>query len=294
MRSDRGAVGNLIAVALGGAAGAGLLVGAVLGLTGGASLVGEPTVLADAAVASYYDCPDGDALGTVTRGDRVFITGRDASGDWAEIRSPNAPNSRVWMRARQVLPDGATDDLPVFACNVPVEVIAVAVTTTTEASDTTATTEAPQTTTATTAAPPTTGTTAPPPPPPDTTPPSIGQQQASPGTIWEQDGGVFNITCPGGTARQSTVSAVVTDGGGIASVTASWNDILGGHNVTMGASGNTYSTTVGPYPADTWEAVSVAPFDHTFSVTITARDASGNESSTSVNVTAMEIGQCFV
>lgn len=291
MTTERGAIRSLIVVVLGGAAGAGLLVGALLGLTGVASLVGEPAVLADAAVASYYDCPEGEALGTVTRGDRVFITGRDASGDWAEIRSPNAPNSRAWMRARQVLPDGETGDLPVFSCNVPVEVIAASVTTTTEASETTATTEAPETTqtTATTQAPPPTNTTI----AADTMPPAIGQQQASPGTIWEQDGGTFNITCSPPEPRQSNVSAVVTDGGGIAGVTASWNDALGSHNVGMGVSGNTYSTTIGPYPADTWEAVSVAPFDHTFTVTITARDTSGNESTTSVGVTAIEIGQCF-
>ncbi len=299
--SERGAAANLIATLLGGSVIAGLIVGALLGLTGAASLVGEPAVLADAAVASYFDCPDGDALGTVTRGDRVFITGRDASGDWAEIRSPNAPNTRVWMRAHQVLPDGDTTDLPVFACNVPVEAVAAAVTTvttatpettaTTEAPETTVTTEAPTTTetTATTQAPPPTNTTV----AADTTPPSIGQQQASPGTIWELDGGAFNITCSPPEPRQSTVLAVVTDDGGIASVTASWTDALGTHNVGMAAGGNTYTATVGPYPADTWEAVSVAPFDHTFTVTMTARDTSGNESSVAVNVTAIEIGECF-
>jgi hypothetical protein len=78
-----------LAIVLGGAAGAGLLVGAVLGLTGAAGLVGEPSTLADAAVASYYDCPDGDALGTVTRGDRVFITGRSPTA--TPETSPSSP-----------------------------------------------------------------------------------------------------------------------------------------------------------------------------------------------------------
>ncbi len=291
MQSVRGAVGNLLAIVLGGAAAAGLVVGAVLGLTGGASLVGEPTVLADAAVASFYDCPDGEALGTVTRGDRVFITGRDASGDWAEIRSPNAPNSRVWMQARQVLPDGDTSDLPVFGCNVPVEAIAISTTTTeaptpTEAPETTQTTDAPPETTGTTgttAAPPTTGTTA---PPPDTTPPSISNAAAGPTQIWEEDG--LAITCPGGTPRQSAVSAGVTDAGGVASVTANWNDPLGDHNIAMSAAGDAYSTTVGPYAAGTWP-----DGNSSVSVEILAIDGSGNQSTSLVEFAIWSIGQCF-
>lgn len=300
MNGERGAIGNIIAVVLGGSAAAGLIVGALLGVTGTASLVGEPATLADAAVASYYDCPDGAALGTVTRGDRVLITGRDASGDWAEIRSPLALNSRVWMRAAQVLPDGDTADLPVFSCNVPVEVIAATVTTTTEAPDTTTeTTEATATTqttgttqatattqtTATTQATATTGTTA---PPADTTPPLISNPAASPVQIWEQDG--LGISCPGGTPRQSIVSATVTDAGGVASVTASWNDPLGSHNVAMSVSGSTYSTTIGPYAAGTWPDGS----NSSLPVTILAVDGSGIQSSSLAGFAIWSIAQCFV
>jgi hypothetical protein len=175
---------------------------------------------------------------------------------------------------------------------VPVEAISVALTTipqettTTQADDSTTTSSTSTSTTTTSTTTTTTVAT-------DTTPPSIGQQQASPGTIWELDGLVsgFFLSCPS-KPREATISAVVTDGGGVASVTANWSDALGSHNVGMSPSGNTYSTTVGPYPAATWDLLSNEPYNHPFSVTITARDTSGNESSTSVNVTAFEIGEC--
>ena len=120
---ERGAVGGSILAVLGGAAGVGLLVGALLGVTGAVSLLGETGTVADAANASYFDCPDGTAIGAFGRGDRVLITGRDDSGDWAEVRSPEAANARVWMRSRQVLADRDTTGLPVVGCNVPVVAI---------------------------------------------------------------------------------------------------------------------------------------------------------------------------
>ena len=92
-------------------------------MTGAVSLLGETGTVADAANASYFDCPDGTAIGAFGRGDRVLITGRDDSGDWAEVRSPEAANARVWMRSRQVLADRDTTGLPVVGCNVPVVAI---------------------------------------------------------------------------------------------------------------------------------------------------------------------------
>lgn len=303
MNAEHGAVSRIVAALVGGAAVTGVVVGAGLGLTGTLSVVDEPATVADAAVASYYDCPDGDALGELTRGDRVFITGRDASGEWAEIRSPVSSNSRVWIRARQVLPDGDTSDLPVLGCLEPVDAIVSAVeetTTTTEAVDTTATTGTteppPDTTTATTEAPSTTqttGTTAPP-PPPDTTPPAISNAFVSPGQIWEEDGGVFGISCPPGYPREATVSANVTDNVGVTTVSASWSDPLGSHSTGMGQSGSTFTTNFGGYPADTWDPDHLDPYTHAVTITIVARDAAGNESQTTVSVTVTEAGECIV
>ena len=49
--------------------------GPLLGGTGSVSLLGESATLADPANASYFDCPDGTAIGVFGRGDRVLITG---------------------------------------------------------------------------------------------------------------------------------------------------------------------------------------------------------------------------
>ena len=277
MQSDRGAIGNLLVVVLGGAAGAGLLVGAVLGLTGAASLVSEPSTLADAAVASYYDCPDGEALGTVTRGDRVFITGRDASGDWAEIRSPDAPNSRVWMRARQVLPDGETDDLPVFSCNVPVEEIAVAVTTipeeastTTVGESTTTTSSTTSTTTTTTTVAATTTTTLP--------PPSVNNISENPDPIWEQYSvGGYSCSQP----PTSTIAASVSAAAGVQSVTMSWTSAHGNGSQPMSNSGGTYNATLGPFEA----AGSENGAPDTVSITVSVIDNQGRQATGQATVT---------
>ena len=141
--SSRGA-GNPAVLLLVGALTTGALVGGLLGLLEGLDLVGEPAHLATAATASYYDCPDSRATGSVTRGDRVFITGRDDSGYWMEIRSPASVQSRVWMRAGHVLADSEPVDLPVHSCLLAVEVITESAITvvpvTTPTSTTTATT----------------------------------------------------------------------------------------------------------------------------------------------------------
>lgn len=289
--ADRGAVGSTVALLLGGTAAAGLLIGAILGLFGGLDLVGEPAEVAAAVTASYYDCPDGDPLGEVTRGDRVFITARDESGAWVQVRSPMAASTRAWMRASHVLPDSSIDEFPVLPCHVPVvaEVVAAVTTTipettTTTAAEETTTTTAPEETTTTSST--TTTTVA-----PDTTAPSISNAAAAPGQIWELDGGTFNITCAPPEPRESTISATVTDSGGVATVTASWSDPLGSHSQAMSVSGNTYSFTFGLYAPDTWP---FDPLDHTVSITVTARDGSGNQSSTIVNVTIWSIGECFI
>jgi hypothetical protein len=288
---DRGAAAPTLIAILGGALLAGAVVGGILGATGAVSLVGEPAVVADQARASYRDCPDGAVLGGLTRGDRVLITGRDAGGEWAEIRSPVSADSRVWIRATQVLPDGDTTGLPVMQCRTPggtIAVQAITTTTTTEVTDTTTADTTPSTT-STTEATGTTGTTQ----PADTTAPVISNAAVSPSPIWELDGGVFGITCPASNPRAANISANVTDDVGVTSVNASWSDPSGGGNVALAASGNTYSTSFGNYPADTWDSNHVSPYDHPVTITITARDAAGNQRQTTVQAIVIEAGQCF-
>ncbi len=292
MRSDRGAVANLLAIVLGGAAG--VIVGGALGFFGGGEAPAGGILSLDGVPA--YACPGDGEVATLYRGDRILITGR--SGDWLAVRNVRGTNERVFIHTDYVTPDAELSGLPEQNCDDSgvLTLASVETTTTTEAPETTAITEAPDTTATTEAPPPTTGTTAAPPttgttaPPPDTTPPSISNAAASPTQIWEQDGGVFNITCSPPEPRQSSVSANVTDTGGVASVTANWTDPLGGHNVTMNASGSTYSTTIGPYPADTWP---IDPLNHTLSVTILAIDGSGNQSTSLVQFAIWSIGQCF-
>jgi len=162
-------------------AGAGLGVG--LGATGGVDLVRATTVLSADAVA-YHDCPDGASLGDFHRGDRAYVTGRDDSGAWLEVRAPRNPSSRVWIEAHYAIPDSSTGGLPVVECDVallaapgePEDQGSAA-----PGEDATAPGEEEDDTAAAPGAP--GGGTGPAPGPSDTTPPTIGNLTASPGSI---------------------------------------------------------------------------------------------------------------
>ena len=287
MRSLRGSdtgAGNPAVLLLLGALAAGGLVGGVLGAVGGLDLVGEPAHLATAATASYYDCPDGRAAGSVTRGDRVFITGRDESGGWVEIRSPASVQSRVWMRVDHVLADSEPVDLPVHSCLLVVEVIAESTTTIVPVTVPTSTTTTATTTTSTTTT--TTTTVA-----ADTTPPSISTPGVTPNPIWEQD--YPGIACPPNTPRQATVSTTVTDSGGVASVTASWVvPGLGTVTKTMSGGGSARTVLFGPYPAQTWPENSPS-YQIVVTITIRATDSFSNVATRTTTITVTNIAQCF-
>jgi len=276
--TDRGAVGNAVALALGGTAGAGLLIGGLLGLLGGLDLVGEPAQIASAATASFYDCPDGVPLGTVTRGDRVFITGQDESGGWVQVRSPMALSTRAWIRATQVLPDDSIDSFPVLSCHVPVEAaVALAVpetTTTTEAPPTTDTT----TTTATTAAPPPTNTTV------TVALPSVGGVSANPAPISESYFGQSTCNSNPGLPSVTTISASVSAPAGVQSVTMSWQ--VGGLSGSspMSQSGGQYQASLGPFDAENPDVVPQSG-SLPITVTVTVIDDLGRSASSQTTVT---------
>jgi hypothetical protein len=254
-------------------------------------------------------------IDSYTAGSRVYAIARSESGDWIQVRDLTSPDQIVWVAASDVELDADLSALPISECPAFDGVVALGATTTTLDTTTTTlgdttTTTVPDTTTTpggttpttvagttpttvatttpTTVA--TTTTTA----APDTTPPTIGSKSATPDAIWEEDS--FVITClPPRTDRQSTISAVVTDNLAVTSVTAAWSDPDGSQNVAMSAVGSNYTTTFGPYPAGEWDPLSLDPgFDHFVTITITARDAAGNKSSTTVSVTVWEIGDCFI
>ncbi len=288
---------------------AGLIVGGAFALFGGGGSSGTAATIGLDAVP-VFACPGEREVGTLYRGDRVLITGR--SGDWVAVRNVRDGNERVFVRSAYVTPDADITGLPEDDCEeswtltvagatetttttAPVTTTTMEPTTTTTAAGTTTvpptsttTTSAPVTTTSTTAAPSTTTTTT---QPPDTTSPTIGNENVTPGRIWEEDG--LGISCSPADPREASISAFVTDDVGVTSVTAAWSDPLGDQIVTMSPSGSTYTATIGPYPAGTWDPLSNSPYDHPVTITITASDAAGNTTSTTVSVTVTEIGDCF-
>ena len=292
-------------VIIGGAVLAGALLGGAFGFFGNGGSASATATL-DAVPVSA--CPGGTEVGMLYRGDRVLAIGR--SGEWLAVRNVRGQLESVFVRTEHVDPDEILTGLPEVGCDesgsltVSTTAITPDATTTTAPTETTTTLLADTTTvpenTTTTTVPPTTSTVQPTTTTvqpttttaPDTTPPLIGQPGASQNEIWEQNG--LGISCAPNTPRQSTVSAFITDAVGVTEVKASWTDPDGNHNVTMSKSGNTYSIAVGPYVAGAWENPSLAPYDHTMTVKITAKDAAGNQSTVNVNVKVWEIGVCFV
>ena len=276
LHHDRGAAENFVALLIGGASVAGLAIGGLFGFLGGADLVGEPVQVASAATASFYDCPDGDRVGTVTRGDRVFITGRDDSGSWVQVRSPAGVSARAWIRAAHVLPDASIDSFPVLNCHVPVQAQVVAPateTTTTEAPPTTDTTAAPAPTTVTTAAP------APPPPP------SVNGLSADPTPIWEKYPG-FPGTCPGdGVAN---VTATVSAPAGVQSVTFAWSGFGQSGSGGMTSGGGSYMASIGPFDANDPSGV---PQSSSATVTVTV-NVTDTLSRTAQSQTTVTLNDC--
>ena len=78
---------------------------------------------------SLYVCPGGALDGIAYPGDRVYVTGRDESGGWLEIRDPRNQGNVRWIPAGAADPDTVVD-VPVHDCNEPIELIAEGATTT--------------------------------------------------------------------------------------------------------------------------------------------------------------------
>lgn len=271
----RGAVSTTAAMVISGT----VLVGAGIGVgLQQAGVIGGDTHTVEVALdeVNLYECPDGASAGVVRRGDRVLATGRDASGEWAQIRDPVDLSGRVWVGESYLVPDATLADLEVVACTAESPVTTTTVpfaglpgtstpTTRPRGPGTPAVPSAPTTTSG---------------PAADTQGPAIAGVSASPSTIYEADSPGDKCSINGSFATKSTVSASVSDPSGTQSVTMSWQVASTSGSKAMTGSG-VYQATLGPFPASTIPQSTTSPI----TVTITAKDGAGNTSAASTTVT---------
>lgn len=257
----------------------GLVVGGALGFTA-LKPADDDTAGFGATVEvqqySLYDCPGGAPSGVAYPGDRVYITGRDESGGWLEVRDPRNQGSTLWVPSSAVDPDTVID-VPIRSCDEPIELIAVEATTTTTTlvRDTTTTSATPTTTPATTpvTAPPTTQA-------PDTQKPVVSQGTRNPSEIYDVS---YSANC----AVQSAITVQVTDNVGVTQVRGTYGAGLPGSPLvfTHGA-GNTWTATFGPFSLD-------GSYFQDVVISMVARDAAGN-SSNATTVTVRVWGTCLI
>lgn len=277
---------------------AGALVGgAAIGAAAGIATAPDPEVVeAPDEVAGTVTrltvaavrCPGGAVVATFHDGDRVLATGRDASSTWIEVRDPQNLSVRVWMAAG-VLDSDTELDLPERACGGTTVTTVVSATTTTTTASSTTTTTRPGTTTTTPSPTPTTSgggptptTTSTPGPttPADVAPPEITQFAASRTNVIEDDAAVC-----GTNGLTLTVTGVVTDAVGVASVSVSWAVGTKSGTTTVTQSGTSYSATIGPFATDT---VAYPTDELPLTITMAAADAAGNQASANTTVTLFD------
>lgn len=263
------------AVIVGGAA-----VGVAADQTGALSPLPEPSVSAHLDEVPYLECPDGDRLGELHRGDRVFATGRTDDLAWLEVRAPYDVATGVWVEAAWLTPDADLDALPVVSCQTDTAPAPTTTTTTrplapstTLAGATTSTTIGPTSTTnaptSTTNAPTTTSTTATTTTTttvPDTTGPTISNLASEEAQIWEEAnyGG-----CPT-QVHTTIISASVSDPSGVGTVILGWEVGSASGSTPMGHVGSIYTAELGPFDDTTVSA------DEPIYLSVTAHDTVGN------------------
>jgi hypothetical protein len=103
------------------AIGAGLLSGVVGGtalVATGVIPVGGETVVPPAI--QLLACPDtGPPLATISDGQRILVTGRNAEGTWLEVYVGQPGIDRAWAPATSLTVESGADTLPVVACLAP-------------------------------------------------------------------------------------------------------------------------------------------------------------------------------
>jgi hypothetical protein len=105
----------------------GLSIGAVVtaGAIGAAIALGTDDEAAPPTGGlTYHACPEDRVAGELSRGDRIFLTGRTEDGAWVELRAPTDGDQRVWMPAAWVVPDEELGTLGVVEPDcAPVDVV---------------------------------------------------------------------------------------------------------------------------------------------------------------------------
>ena len=96
-----------------------ILAAAVGGVVVGGALGFSTAPDADAGTlrldsVPVYVCPGETEIGTLHRGDRVFIVG--VSGDWLAVRNIRGSGERVFVEAAVVVPDADPAGLPEVDC----------------------------------------------------------------------------------------------------------------------------------------------------------------------------------
>lgn len=239
----------------------GLVVGGALGFTALKPADDNTGFGATVEVQQYslYDCPGGAPTGIAYPGDRVYVTGRDDSGGWLEVRDPRNQGSTLWVPSAAVDPDNVID-VPVHDCIEEVELIAVDATTTT--------TLVPETTTTTTL-------------PGDTQKPVLGK-----GTRTQAE--IFDIKHLGGCSTQSVITVQAVDNVGVTRVTGTYEASLLGSPLTfVHGADNTWTATFGPFSS------LASGYDQNVEISIVARDAAGNTSTATVVSVRVAEGTCL-
>jgi hypothetical protein len=264
----------------------------------------QADVVVSPEAAGVYECPGGDLTAEYQRGSRVFAVGRSGDGAWIQVRDLDEPARTAWMPAVVLEGDSSFDQLPVTTCQLDGVTVITPASTTTTTEPTTTTTESTTTTTesTTTSGTGTTVTTPPDTTPPDTTPPDTTPPDTTPpdiippklsnpivdeNKIWEED--TQSLSC-GSLPRESVITVTASDEqSGIAFVRADWAIQGSQGSVTMTRSGSTYSGTFGPFPYLTIPDST----DEIVTITVTARDTAGNQTTGQIAVRLHSLGTCF-
>ena len=226
---------------------AGLAVGGALGFT----VLQPDDEESPAGVAlelpqhSLYDCPGGTLISSAYAGDRVYVTGRDESGGWLEIRDPRNEYLVRWVQADSVDPD-ALVDVPVHECDQTLGTVPFDETSATSV----ATTDPPSATD---------------PPTVDDQPPVVSGGTRSPAEIFDP--------AVAGCDTVSTLTVQATDNVAVTQVSGSYAAGLAGSPLAfVKGSGSTWSATFGPFTA------LAEAYSQDVVISVTARDAAGNTS----------------
>ncbi len=255
----------------------GVVIGGLLGVLTADDAA--PATLGRDAV-TVYACPGEGAVGTLHRGDRILVVGRNEQ--WLAVRNVRGAGEQVFIAAEAVVADDDLDWLPQVDCadagtlavtpTTPAPTTAVVDTTMldTTVPDTTLTPGAPTTTIATTTT---------------LAPPTVVSVLDSPDPIWEQYPGFIDEYCTGDGV--ATVTASISAPAGVQSVVLSWTSSAGNGSKAMSKVGGTYRATIGPFTAN--DAADEPPATLTYTVKVT--DTLGRQHSRQGTITVNDCSE---